>query len=481
MSLKKRIFRSNMKILSLALASLLLVAVVIIGLFEDAFLKDFESVDNAKLDTGAYQVMELVDQAAASDWQSLETAVNAYEYVLLVLKDGQVVYGREEEPVEELLQGFDVTEHMEAAGVPELFYHQKSTVVGKYEEATGEYIMAIHLFQGDWLISSFRNSFTSFGVAFLLAGAAVIAVLLLLSSFFTKRMVKKIMEPMDALVAGTERVQAGNLTEQVVYHGDGEFEKVCGTFNTMQEIMLADQQQRLKNEKARTDMVTGISHDLRTPLTSIRGYIKGVLDGVADTPEKKKIYLETAYESTEEMNQLLQKLFDFSRLESGQMPLHLVRADLAEFADAYIAQKEVGLDPANIEIRMIKEAEAHPEIRMDVEQMRRIFDNLLENSIKYAQTVPTIIQIHMYEEASGMVMEWSDNGPGVPEDTLESIFDRFYWCDEARTKQGNGVGLYVVKYIVEQHGGQITARNEEGLRLRLWFPKEVAKHENTDC
>src|SRR5699024_2247341 len=105
--------------------------------------------------------------------------------------------------------------------------------------------------------------------------------------------------------------------EKIDYHGETEFEHVCQTFNDMQQTILDDQEQKAKTEQARTDMVTGISHDLRTPLTSIQGYIKGVLDGVADTYEKKRMYLQTAYESTKEMNVLLTKLFDFSRMESG--------------------------------------------------------------------------------------------------------------------------------------------------------------------
>lgn len=101
-----------------------------------------------------------------------------------------------------------------------------------------------------------------------------------------------------------------------------------------------------------------ISHYLRTPLTSIRGYIKGVLDGVADTEEKRKRYLETAYESTEEMNQLLRKLFDFSRMESGQMPFHMIKADLAEYAASYVAQKEVTADPRKLKFLSHKKEEA---------------------------------------------------------------------------------------------------------------------------
>lgn len=163
----------------------------------------------------------------------------------------------------------------------------------------------------------------------------------------------------------------------------------------MQHTILADQEQRTKNEKARTDMAAGISHDLRTPLTSVQGYIKGVLDGVADTPDRKNMYLKTAYESTEEMNVLLQKLFDFSRMESGQMPFHMVSVDLGEFTASCVAQKEAVMDPENAEFTMEQDPAWIPEVMLDVDQVRRIFDNLLENSLKYAMVRPVRIQIRL--------------------------------------------------------------------------------------
>ena len=190
------------------------------------------------------------------------------------------------------------------------------------------------------------------------------------------------LEPVELLVDGAKRIQDGNMEEEIDYQGEAEFERVCQSFNDMQRTILENQKQREKNEKARTDMVTGISHDLRTPLTSIQGYIKGVLDGVADTKERQEKYLKTAYDSTREMNVLLQKLFEFSRIESGQMPFHMVRADLAEFTSVYIAQKEEMADPENVTFSLKVGQEAMPEINMDVEQISPIFDNLLENSMK---------------------------------------------------------------------------------------------------
>lgn len=307
--------------------------------------------------------------------------------------------------------------------------------------------------------------------ALFLIGIGAIAVILSLASFFTKRMNRMVMEPLDELVKGANRIKSGNLQEEIYYQGEREFEHVCQTFNDMQQTILADQEQRIRDEKARTDMVTGISHDLRTPLTSVQGYIKGVLDEVAETPEKKEKYLRTAYESTVEMNVLLQKLFDFSRMESGQMPFCMVKADLAEFTAAYVARKEKTFDKERLQFHLYREKEDMPEILMDVDQIRRIFDNLLENSQKYAQRESLHIEIRIFLEGRDVVLSWKDNGEGVPREKLDRIFDKFYRCDESRTEKGSGVGLYVVKYIMEYHQGQVKAENEKGLKITLRFPK----------
>ena len=417
MSLKKRMFRSNMTILCSALVSLMLIIIAVLLLFEDSFEQQFHSISQTALERHASEAAEAVEQTEIDEIDELNRRIGQWGY--------QAVYFPEENP----------------------------------------------------LLSSLRQIFLPFLCVLVLAGIAAIAVILLLASFFTRKINRLVMEPVELLVAGAERIRDGNLNEEIRYEGEAEFEHVCRTFNAMQHTILEDQRQREKNEKVRTDMVTGISHDLRTPLTSIRGYIKGVLDGVADTDEKKALYLQTAYESTEDMNALLQKLFDFSRMESGQMPFHMVYADLAEFTSAWTAQKEEVLKSRQIHLSFMQEKEVMPEVPMDVDQVPRIFDNLLENSVKYAGVSPLEIRIQVFEqtgEKPGVIVEWKDNGHGVPEEKqkLPQIFERFYRCDESRSEKGGGIGLYVVKYIMERHGGSAKAENDGGLKIQLFFPKE---------
>lgn len=295
-----------------------------------------------------------------------------------------------------------------------------------------------------------------------------VVVLFVVSYVFSRRLNQQIMEPLNALSEGAKRIKEGNLKEEIIYHGDSEFENVCQMFNEMQKTILEDQKQREQNEAARKDMVTGISHDLRTPLTSIQGYIKGILDGIADTEEKQQMYLKTAYQSTKEMNVLLEKLFEFSKIESGQTQFHMVPVDLSEYTQAYIAQKEMEYE--TIEFLYTRQQEILPEVLIDVDQMRRVFDNLLENSIKYSNKEPVQISVTAGVDKDGVSISWKDNGAGVDEDKLAKIFDRFYRCDEARNKKGSGVGLYVVKYIIEQQMGHIDATNDHGLKMTMHFP-----------
>lgn len=469
MSLKKRVFRSNMMILFTALISFMLITLGVLVLFEDSLERQLHSISQNQVDSNAWKVAQLIEETDPAKTQEFIKEAENLKYRTALFRNGRVVGGADDEHMEDLAEFFQSEEYHD--GQTEVFTFLNATIVGKYFANEEIYIAAVH--SADWggKALSLNSAFYMFlGVVFL-AGIAAIAVLILLASFFTRRMNRVVMEPLEQLVEGAERIKSGNLKENIRYQGEAEFEHVCETFNEMQHTILEDQRQREKTEKARTDMITGISHDLRTPLTSIRGYIKGVLDGVADTEEKRKRYLETAYESTEEMNQLLRKLFDFSRMESGQMPFHMIKADLAEYAASYVAQKEVTADPRKLKFHFHKKEELIAEVRFDIEQVRRILDNLLENSMKYAMVEPVEIDITVSETESEIKLEWKDNGNGVPEEKLGRIFERFYRCDESRQKKGSGVGLYVTDYIMKQHGGSAKAENEDGLKIILTFPK----------
>lgn len=471
MSLKKRMIRSNLAMLIAAFAILLAAVFGAAFLFKGKFSKEMESLEYAQLNEDVITAAGIMDQAGQKDNEILAQELGDYGYRLVVIEDGNAVYGAERKDAREILDHFNFDTHK--AEETEIYYSEGMTIVGRHITSTDAYFFAIDGKEKSWWITPLRQSLSTFFYAVCMIVAITAAALVLLSVFFTRRMLKKIMIPLEALEKGADRIQQGELGIPVIYHGDEEFEKVCRTFNGMQESILENRKQRKRDEQARIDMVTGISHDLRTPLTSIQGYLKGILDGVAGTKEKEIRYLETAYESTKEMNVLLQKLFDFSRMESGHMTLHMVNVDLVEHVDMFAAKKEQ--EPGSRQryrFAVQKTAEIFPEIPLDVDQVRRILENLLENSMKYSGNMPVEIGIHICQTADSEVLEWTDHGVGVPEEKIGKIFDKFYRCDESRSKKGSGVGLYLVKWIMEQHGGTATAENRSGLLIRLTFPKK---------
>lgn len=309
-----------------------------------------------------------------------------------------------------------------------------------------------------------RNEFI---LLFLADGMICIAVLVVVSQIFTRKLVNHIMEPLDALADGAERIRKNDLTQDIQYSGDVEFENVCHSFNEMRGAILAGQEKNRKYEKARTDMIAGISHDLRTPLTAIRGVVKGLLDGVASTPERQKKFLETAYRRTGDMDLLLNQLFYLSMLETGNMPFDIKTIEISDFIRNYVKGKQEILE--NEQAEMTADIEGITGyVSVDPKQLQRIFDNLLENSRKYGSVTPLKIKISLERNKEGFCICFSDNGVGVPEEKIPFIFDEFYRADESRNKkEGNGLGLYIVRYLTEAMGGSVRAENSGGLAVYL--------------
>lgn len=319
----------------------------------------------------------------------------------------------------------------------------------------------------DWTVR--KNEFMLF---FLVDGVLCILVLVGVSQIFTRNLASYIIKPLDALNEGAQRIQKNDLSTDILYVGDAEFEQVCTAFNSMQGHLLEEQEKNRKYEKARTDMIAGISHDLRTPLTAIKGTIKALLDGIAATPEKQQKFLTAAYRRTGEMDALLNQLFYVSKLETGNMPLEIKKINLTEFIDRYVCGKQEVLNPKDVDIQAILQKRKFF-VMADPEQLQRILDNLIQNSLKYSEASPVHMAISLKHNAEQVILSVGDNGVGVPEDKLPHIFEEFYRGDESRNKkEGNGLGLYIVKYLTEAMGGTVRAENREGLVITMEFHLE---------
>lgn len=324
----------------------------------------------------------------------------------------------------------------------------------------------------DWTVH--RNEFI---LLFGADGVLCIIVLVMVSQFFTKNLTSHIMEPLDALAEGAKRIQENDLTWEIAYTGELEFENVCAAFNDMQKSVLAEQEKNRKYEKAKTDMIAGISHDLRTPLTAVKGTIKGLMDGVASTPEQQEKFLQAAYRRTGEMDMLLNQLLYLSRMETGNLPISMQSIEITSFLKNYVKGKREVMDMGREDI-VIDTKGITAAVSVDPEQFQRILDNLLENSRKYGETTPLRMEIVLEKNSKGVSICFRDNGVGVPKEKLPYIFDEFYRGDESRNKkEGNGLGLYIVKYFMEAMGGSVRAENADGFAVYLELPVSPERSE----
>lgn len=470
MTMKKRIFISNTVMVLISLLILFGISGMGVLLFKEEIMKIIEQ--NAELSDDVYEVETILlnQQKNPDTWEALSDKLSNYQFQLYVSDSKQKkIYSNvrhsELECIEELEKSQLTSNRIK-------LYNMENVTIARcilFSEGNSYTVYATY-YPGKlslWGID--RGVFEMFIIVFVIAGIIIIAGLLLCCQFFTKIMIKRIMKPVDELNKAAIRINEGNLEEPIRYQMDDEFDEVCQTFNEMQRHLKEGMEKSAKYERARTEMVSGISHDLRTPLTSVKGFIKGMMDGVANTPEKKEQYLKISYQKACDMENLLQKLFFFSKLETGNMPLFTQKIDINHWIHNYVEEKKI--EEKHYEIKDAAMEEPYY-IMADIEQMKRVFDNLVENSLKYANADKLRIVIFSEHKDAEVHLYFTDNGEGISEDKLPHVFEQFYRGDESRSSKtdGSGLGLYVCKYIVEQQGGRIRAYNKDGFTVEIVMP-----------
>lgn len=474
MTIKKRIFLTNSCMVLLSLLILLVVAEGMFSLFKDELLGWYR--DNSKIADNYEAVYDAVPSLIENTdgWESIAQKLQAYDYRLLVRNDRQRtvftnVKHSEEESAETL---YDVDKK---TGQTDSYLIEHTTIISYRCTYNGQQYdcYVVNCPSDASIFGMDRGLFEMFIVIFLTVGGVVIVGILILSQLMTRGLIRKILEPVYALDCAAHRVTEGELQERIQYQNEDEFKNVCDSFDLMQEHLQLEMEKNRAYEKARTEMVSGISHDLRTPLTSIKGYVKGMLDGVANTEEKRREYLQITYRKSCDMEKLLSRLFYFSKLETGNMPFYLQPIDMESFLQDYVEEKEVELKEKDVAITLQWDLTEPVTCNLDREQMLRVLDNLVENSCKYAKTDHKLhLQLKAEMQADKVQITFSDNGPGMEEEKLTHVFEQFYRGDEARNAacDGNGLGLYVCRYIIEKQGGTIRAESHDGFHVKIQLP-----------
>lgn len=296
---------------------------------------------------------------------------------------------------------------------------------------------------------------------------------------FSRFIFRRIETSIQTLSHGVRQVRDGNLDYRIRYPHVDEFAELCTAFNEMAEQLAQSEAKKARDEQSRRELVAGISHDLRTPLTSIKAYAEGLESELAQNPEKRRRYLETIRTKVNDMENMISQLLLFSKLDTGTFPLSLERLDLRRELDALLEQAEPVYGVKGLRIRL-DGARDGLHIRADRTQLKNAVVNIIENSLKYATGRQGELHILCEKSGPNVRIRLSDNGPGVPEADLERIFEVFYRCDPARsnTGKGSGLGLAITARLMAQLGGSARAANVPGggLAITLTFP--VAEDED---
>ena len=284
---------------------------------------------------------------------------------------------------------------------------------------------------------------------------------------------RSVLIPLKKLKYGTREITKGNLDTNLDYHKPDEFGEVCHDFEEMRGYLKQSVEQRLEYETRRKEIISGVSHDLRTPLTSIRGYLDGLMEGIADTPEKRDRYFNVLKIRTGDLERLVDSLSEYNRLESGQVKYHMEYGDFKQFIKHYLYSYRE--DRIRNQVAVTFECEESTcLISFDEDEMKRVFDNLFSNTVRYREQSESevLIRLNRTSDETWLQVTFRDNGPGVPEESLKSIFETFYRVDDARSEagKGSGIGLAVVKEIITAHGGTVHAENHGGLSIIIRLP-----------
>ena len=282
-----------------------------------------------------------------------------------------------------------------------------------------------------------------------------------------------ILKPLNALKKATKQLQEGNLDYSLHDNiADDEIGQLCADFEEMRLHLKKEIEVRIQYEQELRELISNISHDIKTPLTAIKGYAEGLIDGVADTPERRKKYLRTIYAKASDMSTLVDELSFYTKIDTNNIPYHFEKVRVNDYFLDCVEDNRPELELINVTLEYQSSVGEAVQVLGDREQLRRVMNNIIGNAVKYRGDKECgKITVYLQEEEAMVRVTVEDNGQGISEQALPNIFERFYRADASRNSKqgGSGLGLAIVKKIIEEHGGSIWAESTVGVGTRLIF------------
>ena len=300
---------------------------------------------------------------------------------------------------------------------------------------------------------------------------AIVLILVVTAALLIIWIYRGVAIPLGKMKIATQNIKEGNLDYELEVETDDEIGQLCRDFEEMRMRLRDSSSEKVEYDKRSKELISNISHDLKTPITAIKGYVEGIMDGVADTPEKMDRYIKTIYNKANEMDTLINELTLYSKIDANRIPYNFSTISVNSYFDDCAADLKIELDSRGIAFTYVNFVEGDVKIIADAEQLKRVINNIISNSAKCMDKAEKRINLRVKDVGDFVQIEIEDNGKGIGAKELPNIFERFYRTDASRNSMtgGSGIGLSIVKKIVEEHGGKIWATSKEGTGTILCF------------
>ena len=278
-------------------------------------------------------------------------------------------------------------------------------------------------------------------------------------------------KPINQLKKALHNIENGDYDTSLIKPKQAEFEGLFKDFESMRIKLKENRDRRNLAEKQNKELIANITHDLKTPITSIRGYVEGIMDGVADTDEKMDRYIKTIYNKANALNALINELTGYSKIDAREITYNFGRISVDEYFGDCASEMIFDLQEQGVKFVYDNRVKKSTAVLADPVQLSKVIHNIISNSVKYKSPERSVIRMRIKDMGEYIQVDVRDNGMGIPKEDTEKIFDRFFRSDVSRNsdKGGNDIGLSIAKKIIEDHGGRIWATVDGSVGLTIHF------------
>ena len=386
-------------------------------------------------------------------------------------QDGIFIVLRQDQ---EIIYSSEKTDHLSAAELPE--YGVSSTARNIEKIGNETYSLRQHDFyipeKGSASLFLIKDASpltrlmrTFYPILFVM----LILILVITNGLLTYYVSRSIIKPIEHLKEAAQKIKEGDFAHTINITGKDELAQLSRDFEAMRKQLKESAEVQAQYEINRKELIAHITHDLKTPITSIKGYVEGIRDGVSNSPDKLDRYLQTIYQKSHDMDLLINELFLYSKLDLKKLPFDFEEVDLKDYLIDYLEELAFDLEKKNVNLLFNFDAADSYPVSVDREKLKRVFSNIIGNSLKYMDKKNGEIAISLFQNQNKVIVELADNGPGISNESLPFIFRQFYREEGSRNKEtgGSGLGLSIACMIIEEHGGTITAESSIGTGTKI--------------